>query len=284
MQAAGQPFNLNSPKQLGEILFNQLGLKPKKKTPGGAPSTNEDALQELALDHPLPKLILDYRGLAKLKSTYTDKLPLMVNPRTGRVHTNYAQAVAVTGRLSSNDPNLQNIPVRSAEGRKIREAFIAEPGNVIMSADYSQIELRIMAHLSGDASLLQAFARDADIHAATAAEVQGVAPEVGDAGDAAHGQGGQLRPDLRHVGVRLAAQLNIERSAAQAYIDRYFARYPGVLDYMNRTREQAKQHGYVETLFGRRLYLPEIRAATVRAARAPNAPRSTRRCRAPPPT
>ncbi len=259
--AAGQPFNLNSPKQLGEILFNQIGLKPKKKTPGGAPSTNEDALQELALDHPLPKLILDYRGLAKLKSTYTDKLPLMVNPRTGRVHTNYAQAVAVTGRLSSNDPNLQNIPVRSAEGRKIREAFIAEPGNVIVSADYSQIELRIMAHLSGDASLLQAFANDADIHAATAAEVQGVALE-------------SVTPDMRRMAKAvnfgliygmsahgLAAQLNIERSAAQLYIDRYFARYPGVLDYMNRTREQAKLHGYVETLFGRRLYLPEIRAA-----------------------
>jgi DNA polymerase-1 len=259
--AAGQPFNLNSPKQLGEILFNQIGLKPKKKTPGGAPSTNEDALQELALDHPLPKLILDYRGLAKLKSTYTDKLPLMVNPRTGRVHTNYAQAVAVTGRLSSNDPNLQNIPVRSAEGRKIREAFIAEPGNVIVSADYSQIELRIMAHLSGDASLLQAFANDADIHAATAAEVQGVALE-------------SVTPDMRRMAKAvnfgliygmsahgLAAQLNIERSAAQMYIDRYFARYPGVLDYMNRTREQAKLHGYVETLFGRRLYLPEIRAA-----------------------
>jgi DNA polymerase-1 len=260
-QAAGQPFNLNSPKQLGEILFNQLGLKPKKKTPGGAPSTNEDALQELALDHPLPKLILDYRGLAKLKSTYTDKLPTMVNPRTGRVHTNYSQAVAVTGRLSSNEPNLQNIPVRSAEGRKIREAFIAEPGNVIVSADYSQIELRIMAHLSGDASLLQAFAADADIHAATAAEVQGVALE-------------SVTPDMRRMAKAvnfgliygmsafgLAAQLNVERNVAQAYIDRYFARYPGVLDYMNRTREQAKTDGYVETLFGRRLYLPEIRTA-----------------------
>ena len=259
-QAAGQPFNLNSPKQLGEILFNQLGLKPKKKTPGGAPSTNEDALQELALDHPLPKLILDYRGLAKLKSTYTDKLPNMVNPRTGRVHTNYSQAVAVTGRLSSNEPNLQNIPVRSMEGRKIREAFIAEPGCVIVSADYSQIELRIMAHLSGDASLLQAFAADADIHAATAAEVQGVALE-------------SVMPDMRRMAKAvnfgliygmsafgLAAQLNVERNVAQAYIDRYFARYPGVLDYMNRTREQAKTDGYVETLFGRRLYLPEIRS------------------------
>jgi len=258
--AAGQPFNLNSTKQLGEILFNQLGLKPKKKTPGGAPSTNEDALQELALDHPLPKLILDYRGLAKLKSTYTDKLPAMVNPRTGRVHTNYSQAVAVTGRLSSNEPNLQNIPVRSMEGRKIREAFIAEPGNVIVSADYSQIELRIMAHLSGDASLLHAFAMDADIHAATAAEVQGVALDT-------------VTPDMRRMAKAvnfgliygmsafgLSAQLNVERNVAQAYIDRYFARYPGVLDYMNRTREQAKTDGYVETLFGRRLYLPEIRS------------------------
>jgi len=260
-QAAGQPFNLNSPKQLGDILFNQLGLKPKKKTPGGAPSTNEDALQELALDHPLPKLILDYRGLAKLKSTYTDKLPTMVNPVTGRVHTTYSQAVAVTGRLSSNDPNLQNIPVRSAEGRKIREAFIAESGHVIVSADYSQIELRIMAHLSGDASLLHAFAADADIHAATAAEVQGVALEA-------------VTPDMRRMAKAvnfgliygmsafgLAAQLNIERAAAQLYIDRYFARYPGVLEYMNRTRDQARQTGYVETLFGRRLYLPDIRAA-----------------------
>jgi len=257
-QAAGQPFNLNSPKQLGEILFGQLGLKPKKKTPGGAPSTNEDALQELALDHPLPRLILDYRGLAKLKSTYTDKLPGMVNPATGRVHTTYSQAVAVTGRLSSNDPNLQNIPVRTPEGRKIREAFIAEPGHVIISADYSQIELRIMAHLSGDAGLLKAFAEDVDIHRATAAEVQGVDLEA-------------VTPDMRRMAKAvnfgliygmsafgLAAQLNVERSVAQAYIDRYFARYPGVLDYMNRTREQARSQGYVETLFGRRLYLPEL--------------------------
>jgi len=256
--AAGQPFNLNSPKQLGEILFGQLGLKPKKKTPGGAPSTNEDALQELALDHPLPKLILDYRGLAKLKSTYTDKLPGMVNPATGRVHTTYSQAVAVTGRLSSSDPNLQNIPVRTMEGRKIREAFIAEPGCVIVSADYSQIELRIMAHLSNDAGLLKAFAEDADIHAATAAEVQGVALE-------------DVTTDMRRMAKAvnfgliygmsafgLAAQLNVERAVAQVYIDRYFARYPGVAEYMARTREQAKAHGYVETLFGRRLYLPEL--------------------------
>ncbi len=260
--AAGQPFNLNSPKQLGEILFNQIGLKPKKKTPGGAPSTNEDALQELALDHPLPKLILDYRGLAKLKSTYTDKLPGMVNPATGRVHTTYSQAVAVTGRLASSDPNLQNIPVRSPEGRKIREAFIAEPGWVIVSADYSQIELRIMAHLSGDAGLLRAFQEDADIHAATAAEVQGVALS-------------EVTPDMRRMAKAvnfgliygmsefgLAAQLNVDRTVARAYIDRYFTRYPGVAEYMARTREQAKSHGYVETLFGRRLYLPELQGGS----------------------
>ena len=260
--AAGQPFNLNSPKQLGEILFGQLGLKPKKKTPGGAPSTNEDALQELALDHPLPKLILDYRGLAKLKSTYTDKLPGMVNPATGRVHTTYSQAVAVTGRLASSDPNLQNIPARTPEGRKIREAFIAEPGCVLVSADYSQIELRIMAHLSHDTGLLHAFAIDADIHAATAAEVQGVALEA-------------VTPDMRGMAKAvnfgliygmsefgLAAQLNVDRTLARAYIDRYFARYPGVAEYMARTRERAKTQGYVETLFGRRLYLPELSGAS----------------------
>ena len=259
--AAGQPFNLNSPKQLGEILFTQMGLKPTKKTPGGAPSTNEDALQELALDHPLPRLILDYRGLAKLKSTYTDKLPGMVNPATGRVHTNYSQAVAVTGRLSSNDPNLQNIPVRTAEGRKIREAFIAEPGCVIVSADYSQIELRIMAHLSNDASLLKAFQEDADIHRATAAEVQGIAFDEVTSEQRRMAKAVNFGLIYGMSAFGLAQQLNIERSAAQMYIDRYFARYPGVLEYMNRTREQAKTDGYVETLFGRRLYLPEIRAA-----------------------
>ncbi|TCS71289.1 DNA polymerase I [Sulfuritortus calidifontis] len=257
-EAAGQPFNLNSPKQLGEILFERLKLPVLKKTPKGAPSTDEEVLEKLALDYPLPKLILDYRSLAKLKSTYTDKLPLMVDPATGRVHTNYAQAVAVTGRLSSSDPNLQNIPVRTAEGRKIREAFIPEAGFVIVSADYSQIELRIMAHLSGDASLLAAFREERDIHAATAAEVQGIPLE-------------QVTPEQRRMAKAvnfgliygmsafgLAAQLGIERAAAQLYIDRYFARYPGVADYMARTREQAKELGYVETLFGRRLYLPEI--------------------------
>ncbi|MFZ5485208.1 MAG: DNA polymerase I [Pseudomonadota bacterium] len=258
--AAGQPFNLNSTKQLGEIFFNQLKLPVLKKTPKGAPSTDEEVLEKLAEDYPLPKLILEYRGLAKLKSTYTDKLPGMVNPATGRVHTTYSQAIAVTGRLSSNDPNLQNIPVRTPEGRKIREAFVAEPGFVIVSADYSQIELRIMAHLSGDERLLKAFAEDADIHRATAAEVLGLAPE-------------QVLPEQRRMAKAvnfgliygmsafgLASQLNIERSAAQTYIERYFARYPGVAEYMARTREQAKLEGYVETLFGRRLYLPEIRA------------------------
>ena len=259
-EAAGQPFNLNSTKQLGEIFFNQLKLPVIKKTPKGAPSTDEEVLEKLAEDYPLPKLILEYRGLTKLKSTYTDKLPLMVNPASGRVHTNYGQATAVTGRLSSNEPNLQNIPVRSVEGRKIREAFVAEPGFVIVSADYSQIELRIMAHLSGDERLLAAFAEDADIHRATAAEVLGLAPE-------------QVLPEQRRMAKAvnfgliygmsafgLAGQLNIDRTTAQAYIDRYFARYPGVADYMARTREQAKMEGYVETLFGRRLYLPEIKS------------------------
>ncbi|HRH79541.1 MAG TPA: DNA polymerase I [Thiobacillaceae bacterium] len=256
--AAGQPFNLNSTKQLQEIFFNQLGLPVIKKTPKGAPSTDEEVLEKLALDFPLPRLILNYRGLAKLKSTYTDKLPGMVNPATGRVHTTYSQAVAVTGRLASQDPNLQNIPVRTPEGRKIREAFVAEPGFVIVSADYSQIELRIMAHLSGDQRLLQAFAEDRDIHTATAAEVLGLAPE-------------QVAPEQRRMAKAvnfgliygmsafgLAAQLGIERGTAQNFIDRYFARYPGVAEYMARTREQARMQGYVETLFGRRLYLPEI--------------------------
>ncbi len=272
-QAAGQAFNLNSPRQLADILFNQLGLPVLKKTPKGAPSTDEEVLERLALDFPLPRLILDYRALSKLKSTYTDKLPQMVNPATGRVHTTYAQAVAVTGRLSSVEPNLQNIPVRTPEGRRIREAFIAAPGYVIVSADYSQIELRIMAHLSGDERLLAAFRADADIHRATAAEVLGLDPE-------------QVTPEQRRMAKAvnfgliygmsaygLAAQLGIERSAAQHYIDRYFARYPGVARYMETTREQARQRGYVETLFGRRLYLPEMnsgnparRSAAERAA------------------
>ncbi|MEW5965607.1 MAG: DNA polymerase I [Pseudomonadota bacterium] len=259
-QEAGQPFNLGSPKQIGDILFTQKGLPVVKKTPSGAPSTDEETLEQLALDHPIARAILDYRGMAKLKSTYTDKLPQMVDPRTGRVHTSYSQATAITGRLASADPNLQNIPARTAEGRRIREAFVAPPGHVLVSADYSQIELRIMAHLSGDAGLLTAFAEDRDIHTATAAEVFGVALD-------------EVSSDQRRMAkvinfgliygmsaFGLASQLNLERSAAQAYIDRYFARYPGVADYMQRTRETARRQGYVETVFGRRLYLPEINA------------------------
>ena len=260
-EAAGQPFNLNSPKQIQEILFDKLGLPVVKKTPGGTPSTDEEVLQELALDYPLPKILLEYRGMAKLKSTYTDKLPLMVNRETGRVHTSYSQAVAVTGRLASSDPNLQNIPIRSAEGRRIREAFVAPSGSRIVSADYSQIELRIMAHLSGDTGLLTAFANNEDIHRATAAEIFMVAP--------AEISGEQRRyAKVINFGLiygmsafGLAKQLGIERSAATAYIERYFARYPGVKNYMDRTRLQAKQQGYVETVFGRRLWLPEINSS-----------------------
>ncbi len=257
-QLAGRPFNPNSPKQIQEIFFNEMKLPVVKKTPGGQPSTDEEVLETLAADYPLPKTLLEYRGLAKLKSTYTDKLPQMINPKTGRVHTSYSQATAVTGRLSSSDPNLQNIPVRTPEGRRIREAFVAPEGSVIVSADYSQIELRIMAHLSGDAGLLKAFAEDRDIHTATASEVFGVGLD-------------EVSSDQRRMAkvinfgliygmssFGLASQLNLERSAAQAYIDRYFARYPGVADYMQRTREQARSAGFVETVFGRRLYLPEI--------------------------
>ncbi|MEK7768805.1 MAG: DNA polymerase I, partial [Pseudomonadota bacterium] len=234
---AGQPFNLNSPKQIQEILFDQLKLPVIKKTPGGAPSTDEDVLQQLALDYPLPQILLDYRSLAKLKSTYTDKLPRMVDEATGRVHTNYAQAVAVTGRLASNEPNLQNIPVRTAEGRRIREAFIAPPGHSIISADYSQIELRIMAHIAQDAGLLQAFAAGEDIHRATAAEVFGVPLEAVDNEQRRYAKiiNFGLIYGMSEYG--LAAQLGIERAAARAYMDRYFARYPGVADYMQRTRE-----------------------------------------------
>jgi DNA polymerase-1 len=257
---AGQPFNLNSPRQIQEILFEKRGLPVLKKTPGGTPSTDEDVLEQLALDHPLPKLILDYRGLSKLKSTYTDKLPGMINPATGRVHTTYGQAVAVTGRLASNDPNLQNIPIRTAEGRRIREAFIAPPGSTIVSADYSQVELRIMAHISRDASLLAAFASAEDIHRATAAEIFGMAPaEVG----------GEQRRYAKVINFGLiygmsafglARQLGIERGAAQQYMDRYFTRYPGVKRYMDETRAQAREKGYVETVFGRRLWLPDIKS------------------------
>jgi DNA polymerase-1 len=258
---AGQPFNLNSPKQLQEILFERQGLPVLKKTPSGVPSTDEDVLQQLALDHPLPKLILEYRGLSKLKSTYTDKLPRMVNARTGRVHTNYAQAVAVTGRLSSNDPNLQNIPVRTAEGRRIREAFIAAPGSVIVSADYSQIELRIMAHLSQDKGLLRAFAAGEDVHRHTASEIFGVESAAATSEQRRYAKVINFGLIYGMSAFGLASQLGIERAAAQQYMERYFLRYPGVKDYMERTREAARSLGYVETVFGRRLYLNDIKAS-----------------------
>ncbi len=265
---AGQPFNLGSPKQIGEILFGKLGLPVGRKTASGAPSTDEDVLQELSANYPLPGKLLEHRSLSKLKGTYTDKLPAMVNPRTGRVHTNYAQAVAVTGRLSSNDPNLQNIPVRTREGRRIREAFVAPQGSVILSADYSQIELRIMAHISGDAGLLHAFGNDIDIHRATAAEVFATPLD-------------EVEPEQRRFAkvinfgliygmsaFGLAANLGIERSAATAYIERYFARYPSVKRYMDETRASAAEKGYVATLFGRRVYLPEINKPGPRKAAA----------------
>ena len=258
---AGQPFNLNSPKQIQDILFVKQGIKPVKKTPSGAPSTDEDALEQLALDHPLPKLLLEYRGIAKLKSTYTDKLPRMVNAATGRVHTNYAQAVAITGRLASNDPNLHNIPVRTAEGRRIREAFIAPAGSHIVSADYSQIELRIMAHISRDASLLKAFAAGEDIHRATASEVFGVDPRDVDAEQRRYAKVINFGLIYGMSAFGLAGQLGIERAAAQQYMERYFARYPGVAEYMRVTREKARERGYVETVFGRRLWLPEIKSS-----------------------
>ena len=260
-EQAGQPFKLSSPKQLQEILFVKQQLPVLKKTPGGQPSTDEDVLQRLALDHPLPKLILEYRALSKLKSTYTDKLPKMVNPETGRVHTNYAQAVANTGRLASNDPNLQNIPVRTAEGRRVREAFVAPDGCSIVSADYSQIELRIMAHLSQDESLLQAFREGADVHRHTASEIFGSPQEEVTSEQRRYAKVINFGLIYGMSAFGLAGQLGIERSAAQNYIDRYFTRYPGVADYMQRTRETAKEKGYVETVFGRRLYLAEIRAS-----------------------
>jgi len=260
-EAADQPFNLNSPKQIQEILFDKLGLPVKKKTPSGTPSTDEEVLQELALDYPLPKLLLEYRGMAKLKSTYTDKLPQMVNRNTGRVHTSYSQAVAVTGRLASSDPNLQNIPIRTPEGRRIREAFIAPAGSRIVSADYSQIELRIMAHLSGDEGLLKAFAAGEDIHRATAAEVFSVALDAVSSEQRRYAKVINFGLIYGMSAFGLASQLNIENSAAKQYIDLYFARYPGVKRYMDSTREQAKAQGFVETWFGRRLWLPEINGA-----------------------
>jgi DNA polymerase-1 len=261
-EAAGQPFNLGSPKQIQEILFDKQKLPVRKKTPSGQPSTDEDVLAELALDHPLPKLILEYRGLSKLKSTYTDKLPKSVHPGTGRVHTTYSQTTAVTGRLASNDPNLQNIPIRTAAGRRIREAFIAPAGCRIVSADYSQIELRIMAHLSGDEALKRAFARGHDVHRATAAEVFGVPLEAVSADErrAAKVINFGLIYGMSAFGV--AQNLGIERATAQAYVDSYFARYPGVKRYMDETRGRAREQGYVETVFGRRLWLPEIRSGS----------------------
>jgi DNA polymerase-1 len=257
-ELAGHSFNLGSPKQIQEILYDRLQLPVLKKTPKGLPSTDESVLQELAAEYPLPRLILEHRGLSKLKSTYTDRLPEQVDPKTGRIHTSYHQAVAATGRLSSSDPNLQNIPIRNGEGRKIRKAFIAPRGFKLLAADYSQIELRIMAHLSDDAGLLRAFGDGVDVHTATAAEVFGVAPQ-------------QVTHDLRRSAKAinfgliygmssfgLAQQLGLPRGKAQSYIDLYFERYPGVKAYMDSIRALAREQGYVETLFGRRLYLPDI--------------------------
>jgi DNA polymerase-1 len=260
-ELAGHSFNMASPKQIGHIFFEELGLPVIAKTPKGAPSTAESVLQELAEQgHELPALILRHRGLAKLKSTYTDKLPEMVDPDSGRVHTSYHQAVAATGRLSSSDPNLQNIPVRSTEGRRIRQAFVPEPGWKMVAADYSQIELRIMAHLSGDAGLLQAFAEGKDIHRATAAEVFGESLDAVTSEQRRSAKAINFGLIYGMSAFGLAKQLGIERSEAQEYVDLYFARYPGVAAYMERTREQAREQGYVETLFGRRLYLPDIKA------------------------
>ncbi len=262
---AGQPFNLGSPKQIGEIFFGKLGLPVLKKTATGAPSTDEEVLEKLAEDFPLPATILQHRGLAKLKGTYTDKLAQLALPRTGRVHTHYAQAVAVTGRLASNDPNLQNIPIRTAEGRRVREAFVAPDGHVIASADYSQIELRIMAHLSEDAALVRAFAEGMDVHRATAAEVFGLTPDQVSSEQRRYAKVINFGLIYGMSAFGLARSLSIDNTAARNYIERYFQRYPGVKRYMDETREQARDKGYVETVFGRRLYLPEIRS--------PNGPR-----------
>jgi DNA polymerase-1 len=259
--AAGQPFNLNSPKQIQEILFERQKLPVKKKTPSGQPSTDEDVLAELAHDYPLPKLLLEYRAIAKLKSTYTDKLPKMIHPQTGRVHTTYSQAVAVTGRLASNDPNLQNIPIRTPQGRRIREAFVAPPGWRILSADYSQIELRIMAHLSGDEGLRHAFAHGHDVHRATAAEVFGRTLDAVSDDERRTAKVINFGLIYGMSAFGLAQNLGIERTTAQAYIDSYFSRYPGVKRYMEGTRDKARSDGYVETVFGRRLWLPEIKSS-----------------------
>lgn len=259
-EVAEQEFNMNSPKQLQAILFEKMGLPVIKKTPSGAPSTNEEVLQELALDYPLPKLILEYRGLAKLKSTYTDKLPKMINVETGRVHTSYHQAVTATGRLSSTDPNLQNIPIRNTEGRRIRQAFVAPHGYKILAVDYSQIELRIMAHLSGDKALLSAFREGKDIHAATAAEIIGVAIDEVTSEQRRRAKAVNFGLIYGMSAFGLAKQLGIPRGEAQQYMDKYFERYPGVMQYMEDTRSTASEQGYVETIFGRRLHLPEIKS------------------------
>ena len=260
-ELAGQPFNLSSPKQIGEIFFTKLGLPVVKKTATGAPSTDEEVLEKLAEDFPLPAKILEHRGLAKLKGTYTDKLAQLAHPRTGRVHTHYAQAVAVTGRLSSNEPNLQNIPIRTPEGRRVREAFIAPPGSLIASADYSQIELRIMAHISGDEALLNAFKTGIDVHRATAAEVFGVSVDQVSTEQRRYAKVINFGLIYGMSAYGLARNLNIDNTAAKNYIARYFERYPGVKHYMDSTRSEAKQNGYVQTVFGRRLYLPEINSA-----------------------
>jgi DNA polymerase-1 len=260
-EEAGEVFNLGSPKQLQHILFEKMSLPVIKKTPKGAPSTSEEVLQELALEFPLPKKLMEYRGLTKLKNTYTDKLPKMINHRTGRVHTSYHQAITATGRLSSTDPNLQNIPIRNEEGRKVRQAFVPREGYKIVAADYSQIELRIMAHLSGDEGLLDAFAHGRDIHKATAAEVFGVTLDEVTTEQRRSAKAINFGLIYGMSAFGLAKQLNIPRHEAQKYMDLYFERYPGVLEYMDSTREGAKEKGYVETVFGRRLYLPDINAS-----------------------
>jgi DNA polymerase-1 len=255
---AGETFNISSPRQIQTILYEKMGLPVLEKTPTGQPSTAESVLQELAAEHPLPRLILEYRSMSKLKSTYTDRLPLQINKGTGRVHTSYHQAVASTGRLSSSDPNLQNIPIRTAEGRKIRQAFIAPPDWVLVAADYSQIELRIMAHLSGDQALLAAFKRNEDIHKATAAEIFGLDSDSVSTEQRRAAKAINFGLIYGMSAFGLARQLGIDRDKARVWVERYFERYPAVKEYMDRTRAQAKQDGYVETVFRRRLYLPEI--------------------------
>jgi len=262
-ELADEEFNLDSPKQLQRIFYEKLELPVLKKTPKGAPSTAEPVLVDLARDYELPATILEYRGLAKLKSTYTDKLPLQINPATKRIHTSYHQAVAATGRLSSADPNLQNIPIRNAEGRRIRQAFVAPRGMVMVASDYSQIELRIMAHLSGDENLCHAFEHGLDIHRATAGEVFGKAPEAVEDDERRSAKAINFGLIYGMSAFGLGKQLSISRTLAQDYIDRYFDRYPGVRQYMEDTRAQAREDGFVETLFGRRLYLPDINAKHV---------------------